>query len=120
MCEYLEFSGDELRFLLQALASNKPMLTGELKEIDRIVSKIKQLIKVREEVAKQKVKCIVMRPNGGGRFNSVIIPLRGQVEKTKDQIYDYLRDSETGDEWNLKIIEMTNKDIDNLPEFDGF
>lgn len=34
-------------------------------------------------------------------------------------VLDEIKESEPGSEWHIKMIEMTQEDYDNLPEFTG-
>ena len=46
-------------------------------------------------------------------FNSII-------ERKLENIQEYLKESSPGDEWNIKVMEMTEEEYNNLPESSGF
>lgn len=55
------------------------------------------------------MKFAQIKPKG---LNSMIAPLK--------DVFDYLNESEIGEEWEIKIVEMTEEEYQKLPEGDGF
>lgn len=59
------------------------------------------------------MKCFRIRP--GTHFNWLYVVF------DKDALWEsYLGESEIGDSWEVEIINMTEEEYENLPEFEGF